>query len=53
MKLKTKTLIKALNQIDFDKSEDNPLRLLSIQTVKNKLKLSYADASCVISILID
>ena len=53
MKLKTKTLIKALNQIDFDKSKDNPLRLLSIQTAENKLKLSYDDASCVISILID
>ena len=53
MKLKTKTLIKALNQIDFDKSKDNPLRLLSIQTAENKLKLSYDDTSCVISILID
>lgn len=53
MKLKTKTLIKALNKIDFYKSKDNTFRLLSIQTAENKLKLSYLDASCVSSILID
>ena len=56
MKLKTKTLLKALNQIDFDKSKYNPLNLLSIQIVKNagRLKLSYSDdIGRVISILID
>ena len=56
MKLETKTLVKALNQIDFDKSKYNPLNLLSIQIVKNigRLKLSYSDdIGRVISILID
>ena len=40
MKIQTKTLLQAINKIDFDKSIDNPLRLLSIQTAENKLKLS-------------
>lgn len=54
MKLKTKTLVKALNQIDFDKkATKEPFTLLFLKTIENKLNLSHDFEDASINILID
>jgi DNA polymerase III sliding clamp (beta) subunit (PCNA family) len=54
MKLKTKTLVKALNQIDFDKKAiKEPFTLLFLKTIENKLNLSHDFEDASINILID
>jgi len=55
MKLKTKTLVNALNQIDFDKKViDESFNLLFLDKIENKLSLNYTNhESTSINILID
>jgi len=56
MKLKTKTLANALNQIDFDKKAiDEYSNLLFLNTIENKLSLNYThhSESTSINILVD
>ena len=56
MELKTKTLVNALNQIDFDKKPINESsNLLFLNTIENKLSLNYTHHSLdtTINILID
>jgi len=46
MKIKTKTLVNALSQIDFDKKAiDESSNLLLLNTIENKLSLNYTHHS--------
>ena len=56
MELKTKTLVNALSQIDFDKKAiDESSNLLLLNTIENKLSLNYTHHSLdtIINIVID